>query len=334
MKVHLRYIRKRLSSFLRSKPGKQFIKWSQRLINIIVLVWLVYELSDIGWENLWNSLPVHPLFYILFLLIYFQLPLFEILIYRITWNFQFLKAVPVFLLKRVYNKDVLGYSGEVYFYLWAREKLPVGDSEILKIIKDNNIISSIASSFISIALLSIFLFTDQIVIIDWVASQDTAYLAGCAIILAVVIFLFVKFRHSFISMPLKTAYTIFGIQTFRLILGQTFNVLMYYVVMPDTPLYIWFTLLSVEIILTRIPFLPNRDLIYTGMSIGIAEGLAVSTSAVAALMVTKSVLNKLANVIAFGIGSFIKRNATLRSIDDSNHTRITSKNARSEQIIN
>lgn len=236
--------------------------------------------------------------------------------------FDTVKSIPVFLLKKIYNKDVFGYSGEVYFYLWARKTLDIRDAEIIKIVKDNNIISSIASTLVAIGLLSIFLFTDQIKIIDWIADQNQAYIWGGVIFVTVLVMVFIKFRHKVISMPMKIASAIFGIQAFRLILGQALNVLMYYVVMPETPLYIWFTLLSVEIVLTRIPLIPNRDLIYVGMSIGIAEGLAVSTSDIAALMVTKSVLNKASNFIAFGLSSWIKRTDYISKTPNSDHSQI------------
>ena len=314
LKVHFRYFRKRLSSFFRTRVGKAVLKWGQYLFNAAILIWLVYELTEIGWANVWESLPVNPVFYLLFLFLYFQLPFFEILIYKITWAFDWIKSIPIFLLKKIYNKDVLGYSGEVYFYLWARKELDLRDSDILKTIKDNNIISSVASTLVAIGLLSIFLFTDQIKIVDWIANQNQAYFWGGAIFLTVLVIVFIQFRHKVISMPMKSAFSIFGIQTFRLILGQAVNVLMYYVVMPETPLYIWFTLLSVEIVLTRIPFIPNRDLIYVGMSIGIAEGLAVSTTDIAALMVTKGVLNKAFNFIAFGLSAWVKKSALVSSI--------------------
>lgn len=316
LKAIFRYYRKKVGSFFRTETGKRVLKWIQRLITLGVLVWLGFELTNIGWGKVWRSLPTNPLFYLLFLLIYFQLPLFEILIYRITWYFNSVESVPIFLLKRVYNKDVLGYSGEVYFYLWARKHLDLKDAEVFKIIKDNNIISSVASTLVSIGLLSVFLFTDQIKIMDWFARQNQAYLYGGGILAVIAVAVFIKFRHYVISMPHSTAFKIFGIQVFRLLLGQFFNVLMYFVALPGTPLYIWFTFLSVEIILSRIPFLPNRDLIFTGMSIGIAEGLPVAPSAIAAIMLAKSVLNKLMNVAAFGLSSLLKKSEIVPDISE------------------
>src|SRR5699024_4238853 len=136
---------------------------------------------------------------------------------------------------------VLGYSGEVYFFAWAKKTLDLSGTEILKIIKDNNIISSIASTLLSFGLLAIFLFADQIKIMDWIANQNQTYYIGGVLVLAIVIFLFIKFRHYVISMPLKTAYQIFGLQIFRLLVSQAVNLLMYYIVLPEVPLHVWFT---------------------------------------------------------------------------------------------
>lgn len=309
--MNFKSIKTKVVNFAKTPAGKSTLKWSRRVFLWFIIGWLFYQLTDIGWLNVWRSLPVSPTFYLLFIIVYFSLPAFEILIYRITWDFHILDSIPVFILKKVYNKDVLGYSGEVYFYLWARKKLHLKDSEILKTIKDNNIISSIASTLISLGLLSIFLFTDQIRIMDWIANQNQVYIYGGAILIIVTVAMFIRFRHFVISMPMKTAFTIFGIQNFRLLLGQTINLLMYMVVIPQTPVHVWFTLMSVEIILSRIPFLPNRDLIFVGMGIGLSTGLHVPQTELAALLVVKGVLNKIGNFIFFSLTSMLKRTSAI-----------------------
>ena len=165
LKKKYRYLRKQANSFIRSEKGQQIGLWIRRLVNVSVFVWLVYELSFVGWFNVWQSLPTQPLFYIIFFFIYFQLPFFETIIYKINWHFNPLHSIPVFLMKNIYNKDVLGYSGEVYFYLWAQKTLPYKKLDVFKIIKDNNIISSISSTLVAFTLLAIFIFTDQIMIL-------------------------------------------------------------------------------------------------------------------------------------------------------------------------
>ncbi|MEX0770885.1 MAG: hypothetical protein WD035_09140 [Balneolaceae bacterium] len=306
----------RARQYFSTSSGKRVLKWIQHLFLWGILFWLIYQLSLIGWLNVWKSLPKQFWFYFLFIIMYFQLPLFEVLIYRITWTFEALRSIPIFLIKRVYNKDVIGYSGEVYFYVWARSHLSLKDRDIFMTIKDNNIISSIASTIVAVGLLSLFFFTDQIVFIEWVIDHNRAYFFGGTLLVLTLLILFVSFRRFVITMTLDKAYKIFGIQMFRLIFLQCVNVLMYYVVLPDTPLYVWFSLISVEIILSRIPFLPNRDLIFVGMSIGLAEGLMVSQTDIAGIMVARAALGKLFNFLSFGLANLAKKSTIVPEIDE------------------
>ncbi|MEX2600704.1 MAG: hypothetical protein WD355_03590 [Balneolaceae bacterium] len=276
-------------------------------MNSLIFIWLFYELTRIGWTEIVNSLPTQPLFYILFLIGFFQLPVFEIWIYRITWTFRSFRSFPIFLIKKVYNKDVLGYSGELYFYMWARKHLRIDDREIFMIIKDNNIISSVASTLVAITVLALLLFTDQIVVIQWLMEQNQLTFYAGVVLAMVMVVLFIRFRHLVITMDLRAAYKIFTVQIIRLILLKILNILMYIIVLPDVPLAVWFTLLAIEIILSRIPFLPNRDLIFVGLSVALANGLMVSQTDLAGIMVAKAALGKLLNVAAFGLAAIAKK---------------------------
>ena len=89
-----------------------------------IVAYLLYELRDISWTEIGAALPTNPLFYLLFLVLYFLLPVAECFVYRITWTFEAWKSFPAFVKKRIYNNDILGYSGEVYFYTWARKNTP------------------------------------------------------------------------------------------------------------------------------------------------------------------------------------------------------------------
>lgn len=221
-------------------------------------------------------------------------------------GFRCRKSIPTFIIKRVYNKDVLGYSGELYFFVWAKKHLSLKDKDILFTIKDNNIISSVASTVVSVGLLSIFFFTGQVPIDEWFTADQLVYWIS-GIVFALVLFIVLyRFRNYVIHMSWRTAFSIFGIQMLRLLVVQVLNLLMFYVVMPETPMYVWFTYLSIEIILSRIPFLPNKDFIFVSLSISLAGNLDVSESAIAGLMLTRSVLGKILNFIFFAVFSFFK----------------------------
>ncbi len=80
-----------------------------------VIAYLAYELTTIGWSEIWRAMPTAPLFYFFFLLIYFSLPFTEIFIYRVTWTYNMRSSVWAFLKKRIYNKDVLGTPARCIF---------------------------------------------------------------------------------------------------------------------------------------------------------------------------------------------------------------------------
>lgn len=296
----------KLTAFFSSAKGKSIAKWLQWILFVVITAWMGFELTKIGWLNVWNSLPTNWLFYLIFLFTYFQLPLFEVWIYRITWVFDAIKSIPAFIIKRVYNKDVLGYSGEFYFFIWAKKYLSLPDREIILAIKDNNVISSVASTLVSIGLLSIFIFSGKVPIQDWINYDQLVYWILGVVGLIILSALAYRFRNYVIHMSASSAASIFGIQIFRLLLVQAFNLLMFYVVMPETPLYVWFTYLSIEIILSRVPFLPNKDFIFVSLSISLAGALAVSEIEIAGLMLARSALGKILNFVFFGVFSFFK----------------------------
>ena len=289
----------KINDFFSSSTGKLISKWTQRIIALSVLAWLVLELSEIGWGNVWKSLPTEPLFYFFFLLFFLQLPIFEAYAYKITWPLDIIKAFPAFLQKRVYNKEVFGYSGEVFILFWAKNYLGISGKQAFKTVKDNNIISSLASTIFSVVLLSIFIFTSQIKILDWFFEKSAVYYVSIAVAGTALIILLYRFRKLIVSMSLKNSLKVFSIHTVRLVFVQVLNLLMYYVVLPEIELYTWFIYIALEIIISRVPFIPNRDVIYTSMSIIVAASVPVSEAEIAGIMLARLTLNKLGSFLSF-----------------------------------
>jgi hypothetical protein len=123
---------------------------------------IAWQLTGIGWGNFFASLPTHPLFYLLFLFIYFLLPFSEAFAYRLAWGIPYIKSLKIFIQKRIFNKDVMGYSGEVLLVNWRRKQAGTETKQVLKDVRDMNILSSAASTFVAFSLLAIFFMTGQI----------------------------------------------------------------------------------------------------------------------------------------------------------------------------
>lgn len=302
--------KKKWIAFWRTDFGKKLAKVFQYLFIAGILAYLIYQLTEIGWQRVWESLPVTPWFYILFLFLYFALPVSEQFIYGTSLKFSFWKGLPVFIQKKIYNADVLGYSGEAYFFVWAKKNLEESAGYIFGVIKDNNIISSITSTLVAAILLSIFLYVSQINLQEVLDINRRYFYYGAGIVVLILISL-VFFRNYIITMPMETAGKIFGIHLARLFFVYSVEIIQWMIVMPEVPLYIWFTYMGIKIISTRIPFLPSRDLLFIGASLEISKFLDVSGAGIAGILLASNVLTKLVNlglylVLAFR-GKLIKK---------------------------
>lgn len=305
--MNFNLFREQWRSFWNTPFGKVLAKAIRYGFAAGIIAFLLYQITEIGWGRVWESLPVTPWFYILLLLLYFALPVSEQFIYRLSLNFSFWEGFRVFIQKKIYNADVLGYSGEAYFYFWGKKHLGEDDGYILRIIKDNNILSSITSTLTAIVLLSIFLYVGRVNLGElFDISRVTVILIIFIAILAISL-LFI-FRRHIIFMDMNTALKIFGIHQARLLFVYTLEIVQWMVVLPEVPLYIWFTFISVRIIASRIPFLPNQDMVFVAASLEVSKYLAVSEAAIAGIMLTSNVLTKVMNIVLFSIFSFSGKN--------------------------
>lgn len=296
-------IKKKWLAFWKSKAGKRLSKTLQYVFVAGIIGYLLYQLTEIGWDKVWQSLPTTPWFYVLFLFLYFALPISEQFIYGTSLNFSFWKGLPVFIQKKIYNADVLGYSGEAYFFVWAKKNLEESSGYIFGVIKDNNIISSVTSTLVAAILLSVFLYVSQINLQQVLDINRTYFYYGAGAVLLILISL-VFFRQYIITMPLDTASRIFGIHLARLLFVYSVEIIQWMVVMPEVPLYIWFTYMGIKIISTRIPFLPSRDLLFIGASLEVSKFLNVSGAGIAGILLASNVLTKLMNVGLYSVLAF------------------------------
>ncbi len=293
--------------FLESKRGRRVLQGARVVFMLGIFAYLVYELRDVSWSEIGAALPTNPLFYLIFLLLYFLLPVAESFIYRITWTFEAWKSLPAFIKKRIYNNDVLGYSGEFYFYTWARKNVGLSDREILKTIRDQNVVSSAASTMIALVLVAVFLYIGQINITEWIGPQETSYLVGGAVVALLLAAIAVPLRRYLFSMAARTALLIFAIHLARLIVGQALQIGMWAVAMPEVSLPVWYTFAAASIIVSRIPLIPNRDLIFLGLGVSLSGVVGISEAGVFAMLGAITLMGKVINVMFFSALSVLGR---------------------------
>lgn len=289
----------RWDRFSETTFGRRLIKGARYALTAAIGTYLAYQLSTIGWQEVWNALPRTPWFYVIFLGVYLTLPIFQTLIYGLIFGLSPVQLFPAMLKKRVYNKDVMSYSGEMYLYFWIRQRTDEPGGRVMHAIKDNAIVSSVVSTLVAVVLLAVFFLAGLVRVPDFITQYEAVYAVGGLLLGGMLVGLGIRFRRSILKLPGQILILLFGLHALRLLVVQGLQVLEWDVVHPEIPLEIWFTFLALQIITGRIPLLPSRDLIYVSLSVELAGAVQVSRAAIAGLMLVHSMLDKALNVLLF-----------------------------------
>src|SRR3546814_14938666 len=126
-------------------------KWISLGLSLALLAGLAWKLGDVGFANALRDLPGSLLFWIAFAGYYFALPASEFLIFKRLWNIP-RAGFKALIRKLICNEILFGYSGEAYFYTWARRHAHLAAAPF-GAIKDVSILSAVAGNLITLILL-------------------------------------------------------------------------------------------------------------------------------------------------------------------------------------
>lgn len=289
-----------------SDEKKKLIKKSLRLlIQFTIVGYLVYQLYEIGLTDILDSLPTIPAFYLLYLVIYFSLPLAEVFIYKIKWPISFKDSFPIFIQKKVLNTDVVGYSGEFFLYMWAKKYLSDPAKEVFIFIKDNNVLSSLASGIVTVFLLIFFISNGYINLPDYTEGINgwSWILIGMGIIISGV--LIYRFRKTILSLNRYDSLKIFSLHASRIIFINVIQIWQWHVARPDIAIPVWFTFSAVQILASRIPFLPSTDTLFVNVALEMSGVVSLPKEALVGILTANLILKRILNVVSYLISKFV-----------------------------
>ena len=285
--------------FQDSKEGQRILTGARWLFMAGIIAYLAYQFTDIGWGRVWRALPTTPWFYILLLLMYVNLPIAEVAIYGKAWNATARGLLPVLLRKRVLNNDVLGYSGEAYFSLWAQRNTNLGYREAFETIKDNTIISSVASTSVAFLLLAVFFLSGQVKLLARYFPDETSTVAAGIAVLICVIAVGVTFRRAIFSLSSSLLLWIGGAHLTRFLINTGLQVTQWAVVIPEVSVGSWITLLALHIVVNRVPFVPTRNLVFMGAGLELAGALQIPEAALGSMLLAQTLLDRVLNFLTY-----------------------------------
>lgn len=242
------------------------------VISLAMVAGLARELLRFGLDGIAAAAPDNPLFYLLFLCVYLNNPLGDFVIFRGLWGIPVGGGLTALLKKRIANDVVLGYSGDLYFYLWARQRAAMVAAPF-GAVKDVAILSAIAGNGLSLAMLAVALLLGG----ELMTDQQYEVAAGSFAIVAAVFLPYLIFSSRIFSLPVDRRWWVFGVHCARIVTGFVFLAAAWHVAMPAVPLGMWLFLAAARLLASRIPLASNTDLLFATFAIIlIGEGDAVT----------------------------------------------------------
>lgn len=264
-----------------------------------IVAYLIYKLTHVGWMEVIGALPESPWFYFFFLLRFLALPISELALYEIVWSQPLMRHFFVFIRKRVYNFAVMGYSGEAFLTLWARRRLSLPHKTILVGVKDNNLLSAFASNAATVVLIVMLALTGGLKAgLD--AFPGARWLFGLAFLSAGTLSVLVMiFRDRLMALPKGVMPRLISVHGGRQMLIILLHAAMYASALPGAPIMAWMTFIAMQLVLSRVPFLPNQDIVYLGAALSLAPIVGAPEAAVAGMLVAEAGLSQIFNIAMF-----------------------------------
>lgn len=274
-----------------------------------MIAWMVLKVRAIGWTQVVRSLPTNPLFYLLFVITFLVLPASETIVFRTIFARALPGAFPVLIRKRVYNSALVGYSGELFLFVWLRRTIGLSKRVIAIGLKDNAILSAIASGLVTLMLLVAFAAAGNgRRIASWL-NPGPALLVAMAVGAVFLLPLLFRLRRQLIAMPLPRAGKVLGVHVARIVAVVLLQATQWAVVLPQEPWGVWLVFLTAQMVISRLPIVPNRDLLFLSAALEMSGTIQGPREAMAGLLLAGGALTQGSNLVFYLLTSVMKQPA-------------------------
>ncbi len=239
----------------------RWAQWLSQAISVALFGAVLYQLSRVNFADFFASVPATPWFVPILLALYLALPIADWIIFRRLWGLPF-AGFPILLGKRIGNELLVSYSGEVYFYLWARQRTGLTTAPF-GTIKDVNILSALAGNALALTLLAVaypFLIELEM------GRYAGAAVGSAAVMLIGSIVVLLLGRRVFTLSTSRLAW-VFGIHVVRLIAGVLLCAFLWHLALPGTPIGFWLALSLLRLLVGRLPLLPNKEMLFAVIAV-------------------------------------------------------------------
>lgn len=248
-------------------------RWLSLGFSAAILLVIVIELRRLNFREVIGLIPETPAFWATFAAYYISPVVGDWIIYRHLWRLPRIAFVPL-MRKLVSNELLLGYSGEVYFYSWARKNARLHAAPF-GAVRDVSILSAVAGNGLTFVM----------VVALWPIIRKLS-LSGPAfnwslLALAVSSFAIVLLQRRFLSLSRRELGFVLSIQTLRICVTTALGILLWQIALPGTALKLLVVLGALRLLMSRLPFLPNKEITFAAVVLVLFGKTGEVTAAVA-----------------------------------------------------
>ena len=257
------------------------LRWA---IPVALLFIIGRRLAELGWREIWIARPGAVGFYVLLVLQFFIQPFGDYLVYRNLWGRANTPPMAVILRKRLLNTFMLDYSGEAFFYFWAQARLKLAPGMLVHAIKDSNVLSAGAGLAMIYVMVLMLLASGGLHIPAALSAHGWLYVLAGTVPLILCAGLVLGHRKlTALSRSQIAATFIIHFTRSLLVLAVEFGLWELSGALPSAVACLQFV--ALRLVVTRLPLVPNKDLIFVGAGIAAAGMTNLSVTPVATVLV-------------------------------------------------
>lgn len=255
-------------------------RWLTPFLSAAILIAALWQLRHLDVRAVIAMVPRSPLFWLVFGAGYLAMPASEWVIYRRLWTLP-AEGFLALLRKRISNEIVAGYSGELYFYAWARRHATMVGTPF-GAIKDVSVLSAVVANVCTLALAA--LSWRSLVALNLGTDAKVMILSAASIALPSLVAL--GMRKRLFSLPHADLRRIAVIHLLRIVATTVLAAALWAVTLPTAPLAWWLVLSTLRMLVSRLPLIPNKDIVFAGLvafTVGQSSQVTAMLTMIAAL---------------------------------------------------
>ncbi len=246
-------------------------------VSFALLVAVALQLRDLDFAKVRSLVPASPIFWAAFAVYYLAGPVSEWVVYRRLWAMP-VAGIGALLRKLVANELLLGYLGEAQFYAWARARSKLSDAPF-GAIKDMTILSALVGNGATLVMLAL---AWPYVSAGQLGMEGTTAFASLGVVLLTSLGILL-FRHQLFSLAKADLWFISAIHLARIVVILIASAVMWHAVLPAVAITLWLVLATLRMLISRLPLMPNKDVVFAGLTV-LLLGKGADVAALMALM--------------------------------------------------